>query len=137
MTTPTESIVIRPFREQDKNFILASWLRGLYYGGSWFSEIPKDVFMAYYHEHLERILKLSNTEIKIACLSSDNDVIIGYALFAKAQNALHWIHVKKNFRGIGVSKQLIPEDVRTATHANRVGLLLLKTRGWSFNPFIL
>jgi hypothetical protein len=138
MTTMTaESIIIRPFNvESDKSFILASWLRGLFYGGSWFSEIPKDVFMYNYHDFLENLLASSRTTVKIACLESDNDVIIGYAVFASQDNALHWVHIKKNFRKIGVAKKLIPESTKTATHANKVGMSIIKTLGWSFNPFL-
>ena len=44
-----ELVTIRDIESEDINFIYATWLRGLYYGESYFSLMPKDIFMAKYH----------------------------------------------------------------------------------------
>ena len=137
MTQNSESLVIRPFKEEDHNFILATWLPGLYHGGAWYSEVPKDIFMKKYHNYLEQLLKHPNTDIKISCLNSDNEIIIGYAVLAKLPQALHWIYVKNDFRKIGVANKLIPDDVKVATHVSKAGLVIMKKKGWIYNPFII
>ena len=137
MSPTSESLIIRPFKEEDKNFILATWLPGLYHGGAWYSEMPKDVFMKNYHGFLEQLLKHHNTEIKVSCLSSDHDVIIGYVVIAKDPLALHWVYVKNDFRKIGVASMLIPKDVKIATHVSKAGVVIMKKKGWIYNPFII
>jgi len=135
----TESLIVRDGKEEDKPFIFSSWLPSLYYGDSWFSHIPKDIFMKNYHDILEQIL--TRAIIKVACLKSDPDIIVGYAIFSFAQPAsrcLEWTYVKAAWRGIGVAKMLVPaSEINTVTHLNRVGVSILYNHpNIVFNPFI-
>ena len=137
----TESILIRDWKPEDKSFILASWLRGLYHGDSWFSLIqPRDAFFRNYHPVLENILANCNTTVKVACLKSDQDIIVGYAVFGfypPNYRCLHWVYVKKAFRAIGVAKTLVPvPEVNTVTHLTRTGVSILYNHPEiQFNPF--
>lgn len=130
-------ITIRDAKSSDKNFILATWLRGLYYGDSWFKDIPKNIFMEYYHRHLEDLILLPGVVIKVACLKEDEDVILGYAVtrFEQNQNILDWIFVKAAWRRIGIGKSLVPKDLTVVTHLTAVGKSL-KPSAVVFNPFI-
>jgi hypothetical protein len=132
-------VAIRDFMpEEDRNFILASWLKGLYYGDSWFHEIPKHIFMQNYHALLERVLSPGVASVKVACLKDDPDVILGYAVLNPAGTALHWVFVKNRWRGIGIAKSLIPPSVSVVTHLTKVGLSILKKHpGVHFNPFVI
>ena len=133
--TRNDLFVIRDFKPEDVNFIYASWLRGLYYGESWFSLINKDKFMNHYHKVINFILNDKPTKVKIACLKEDNDVILGYAVVAP--ETLHWVFVKKSFRGIGIAKDLVPNDIKTVTHLTKTGLSIMrKKHDIEFNPFI-
>ncbi len=78
--------------ESDKNFILATMLRGLFYGNSWFSEIDKGVFMCNYHRTLENLLAKDSTQVLIACLKEDPDVILGYSVLNPSEYVVHYIH---------------------------------------------
>lgn len=126
---------VRDGNSSDENFIFASWLRGLYYGNSWFREVNKDVFMDAYHRVIEFILKSTNTKVKVCCLKDDPEVILGYAVFG-ANDTLHWIFVKSIWRMRGVAKALVPAPVRRVTHLTKTGLTIMRRRpNVSFDPF--
>lgn len=128
-------VSIRNYVPEDRNFILATFLRGLYYGESWFSIIQKDAFMQHYHKVIEFILAKPETEIKVACLKDDPNVILGYSVFER--NRLHWIFVKKPWRNIGIARDLAPKEFDTVTHLTKVGLSIIKNRKVEFNPFVI
>lgn len=132
-------VTLRDWEEGDRNFVLATMLRGLYYGDTWFREIPKDIFMAKYHEILDRILKAPQVSVIVACLREDPDVILGYTILSPNSkgSTMHWVFVKSAWRNIGIAKMLTPKDLTTVTHLTKVGLTLLrKTAGVEFNPFL-
>jgi len=122
----------------DVNFIMATFLRGLYYGDSWFREIPKDIFMENYHAILERILSNPRTIIAVACLKEDQDVILGYSVYCNTFTGvnLHWVFVKNAWRGIGIGKSLVPSSTNVVTHLTKSGLgIIKKHKEIVFNPF--
>lgn len=135
----SDLVTIRGYREEDKNFILSTMLRGLYYGNTFFSEVPKDIFMANYHKVVEHILGSKAANIRVACLKDDLDVILGYSICREAVgSALDFVFVKSAWRNIGIAKSLIPQDVFAVTHITKVGSALLKSKlpKVHFNPFL-
>lgn len=127
-----EVITIRTFLAQDENFIFSTWLKGLYFGNPWFREIDKTAYLLTYRQAIKRILYYRKTAVKIACLKEDPEIIIGYAVFEGP--ALHWVHVKKEFRKMGVAKQLIPKTITTYTHLTKIAKII-KPKHIIFNPF--
>lgn len=132
----SDLVLIRDINDNDKNFIYASWLRGLYYGDSWFSLIPKSIFMGAYHGFIQLVLDRKNTVVKIACLKDDPDVILGYAVLTPSVKAINWVFVKKAWRTIGIAKQLVPSEFKVATHLTKVGLSIASKKDIIFNPFV-
>lgn len=128
-------VAIRDFLPGDKNFVFATWLRGLYYGDSWFREVKKDVFMDNYHRFIERLLETPGVQVKVACLKNDPEVILGYSVVSELAPVLHWVFVKTAWRGIGIAKSLVPEGVTTITHATKLGLSISKRKDLVFNPW--
>lgn len=127
---------VRDYIENDKNFIFATWLRGLYYGGVYFTEIPKDIFMREYHYFLDRIIEDPNIKIKVACLKDDPEVILGYSVLNSAETVLNWVFCKSAWRGIGLARALTPLTVASVSHLTKVGLSILRKRpNVVFNPF--
>ena len=129
-------ITTRPYNaEADKNFVYATWLRGLYYGDSWFSQIPKQIFMTQYQLVIDRIL--SRATVSVACLKDDPEIILGYSVHHPIENgnAVDWVFVKSSWRHIGVAKSLIPSNVVAVTHLTKVGRSI-KPANCDFNPFI-
>lgn len=137
MTTKSDLIALRPMVDSDKNFVLATMLRGLYYGNSWFSEIEKSVFMGNYHRTLERLLAKDTTQVLIACLKDDTDIILGYSVLTPTTNVAHYVHVKPSWRGIGIARSLVPDTTKYSTHTTSLGLSILKKKSIAFNPFLL
>lgn len=137
MTESKESpIVLRAYEDGDKAFIMATFLRGLYYGDSWYSTIPKNRFMECYHSFLESLLDSPGIDIKVACLPDDKDVIIGYSIYTNT--VLHWLYVKEKWRKLGVAKALLPNPLTAVTHLTDLGRKLLKKKeGVYFDPFLL
>jgi hypothetical protein len=136
MPNKEDLIAIRPYKEEDKNFILATFLRGVYYGDSWFSLIPKNIFMAHYHIFAENLIARPGVSIRIACLKEDPEVILGYSI--SKGDAIDWVFVKNAWRGIGIAKSLVPDGVKFVTHLTKSGLAIIKKHPEvQFNPFAL
>jgi len=133
----SDLIVIRDYTPEDKNFVLATWLRGLYYGDSVYSNMKKQTFMENYHTILETVINNSAIQIKVACLKEDSNVILGYAVLANAPQTIHWVFVKKFWRNIGLARDLVPKDTNTVTNLTKIGLSILKKKDWAFNPFLV
>ncbi len=131
----SDLITFRTFVPDDRNLILATFLRGLYYGESWFSLIDKNVFMNHYNKIVNAILDSPNIEIKIACLREDANTVLGYAIYSK--DALHWVFVKKQWRGIGLARDLVPATIKTVTHLTKLGVSILHKKSLAFNPFLI
>lgn len=129
---------IRDGAENDKNFVLATFLRGLYYGDSWFSEIPKDIFMDNYKKIASAMVNSPKVCLKIACLPDDPNVILGYSMLSDDHKVIFWIYVKAAWRKKGIGYSLFPNNsVTTANHLSSLGRGLIKKYNLIFNPFAL
>lgn len=136
MPEKSDSVVIRNMVSDDKNFILATWLKGLRYGNDWYGEIEPSVYFAVYHQIIEVILADKRVTVKVACLKDDPDVVLGYSVYSG--NRLDWLFVKRAWRNIGIAKSLIPKGITIVSHLTATGRSMLrKTKGVFFNPFSL
>lgn len=125
------AIQIRPGKAEDRAFILSTWLKGQVFGDAWFAAIDKEAYFTNYSKYIEAILLKS--DILVACLSEDEDVILGYSI--SSLQALHWVFVKKPWRGQGIAKSLVATDISVITSITKPGLAIAKKHGWSFNPW--
>lgn len=127
---------IRDMVDSDKNLILATFLRGLYYGESWFSMIPKQIFMDNYKHVAEALINKST--IKVASLKDDPNIILGYSILSNDYQTIHWCYVKSAWRKRGIAKSLLPQYPVYVTHLSQLGKILLpKFKDCQFNPFNL
>lgn len=127
---------VRDAKVNDINFILATFLRGLYYGDSWFTLIPKDIFMNNYKKVAERLIKSPATAVKVACLKEDPDVILGYSILSSDFQDIHWCYVKSAWRNKGIARSLVPAHAANITHLSALGKTLMpKLPTCVFNPF--
>lgn len=127
-------VATRGFHPDDTNFIFASWLKGLRYGNEWFNLIEADTYYANYHKIIEVILETPGVAVTVSCLKEDPSVILGYSVHSTT--CLHWVFVKKAWRGIGIAKSLVPPTVTTVSHITDAGRGILKKHPEvSFNPF--
>jgi hypothetical protein len=138
MSTKKDLITNRGYLPEDRSFILACWLRGVYYGNTFFSDIPKGIFMEHYHKVLERFLDNPKVTITVACLKDDPQVILGYSvtrLSSKGEQIMDWAFVKKAWRNIGIARSLTPSNLQVVSHQTKIGKAL-KPAGVVYNPFI-
>lgn len=133
---------LRAYKPEDHAFIMSTFLRGLYYGDSWFSQIDKNCFMSNYKHVVEALVRKAS--VIVACLIEDEDVILGYSIVSKDGKTLHWVFVKQGpskeetWRWKGIGKSLIPPNIDTVTHLTALGKSLMsKLPGVKFNPFAL
>lgn len=129
---------IRPAINDDRNFVLKSFLLGLYYGDSWFSKIPKKIFMDNYKKVALALVESNKNLVVIACLPEDPSVILGYSILSSDGSTVHWVYVKEKWRKHGIMTRLIPQNVTQITHLNQTGNAILKklNKEVIFNPFI-
>ena len=128
-------LTIRPPQADDVNFIMATWLRGVYYGCKWFGQMPKDLFMQGYHSLLIRLLSTAGIQVRVACLKDDPTVIIGYSVTGGQDSQLHWVFVKTGWRKLGVARSLVPDTVKSVSHLTKIGSAILKAHpAVVFNP---
>lgn len=136
----SDLVTIRDVVQGDVNFIMSTWLKGLLYGGDeYFRKIPKDVYFANHHKVLEQIISRPTTKIKVCCLKDSTDVILSYCVYSEAgeKSAVAWCFTKKDWRGIGLSKSLWPNNVFAVTNLTRVGESILRKYGKVvFNPYL-
>lgn len=124
---------VRALRPEDLQFIYSTWLRGLYYGNSYYKRIKKDVYFSKYKLVLRTLLEQRPLAVKVMCLNTDEDTILGYSV--SEGDTLHWVYVKEAWRKMGVGKRLVGDNITAYSHfTNMVKNLLPKT--WEFNPFL-
>jgi hypothetical protein len=141
MSDQKDLITVRPYDGKnvgEREFVLACWLRGVFYGDTFFSHMKKSIFMEHYHKVLERFIDNPGVDIQMAVLQDDPQVILGYSVArksAKGEQVLDWVFVKSAWRKIGIAKMLVPPDVVLVTHLTRLGRAL-KPEGVEWNPFV-
>lgn len=119
--------IIRLGRPEDRPLIYATWLRGLYYGNKYYKTIDQSAYFATYPKVLEHLL--NNSSVQVACLSSDPDVVLGYVVYKG--DTVHWIYVKRAWRGLGIAKSLFPPIVNIVSH-----LTDAINNKWRYIPFL-
>lgn len=130
-------VALRDITPSDRNFVFATWLRGLKYGNDFFNAIEAEVYYKVYNKYIEAVLARPQVTVKFACLRDDPEVVLGYAVYEGP--VLHWVFVKKAWRSIGIAKSLVPETITTVTHLTLAGKSILHKQryyGIVFNPFI-
>lgn len=118
----------------DRDFIYATWLRPFFYDNDYIGEIDRETYFEKYSKVIEFILKDSETQVTIACLKDDEEIILGYSV--SKRNMLHWVYVKKAWRELGIGKSLVPRGTDTVTHLTELGRMV-KPKDWKFDPFFV
>lgn len=123
-----ELMMLRPARETDMPFIMDTWLKTLRVSNDLFKQIDKDAYYSMYPKVISRLVSTNTTTI--CCLRDDDDVILGYS--CSNPTTLHWVFVKKQWRGNGIMKLLVNDDIKFISHITKQ----FKKQHRSFNPFI-
>jgi GNAT superfamily N-acetyltransferase len=118
-----------------QNMIYSKWLRSLRYSNDFFKLIDGDSYFSSYQKYIGLILSRPSTLVRLAVLTDDHDVVLGWAVVEGA--ILHYVHVHKDHRKQGIATSLVPKGVEVITHITRPGLSIWanKMPGVILNPF--
>lgn len=86
----------------------------------------------HYRTEMTRAIRrlCDHAEIRVACDPTDEDTIVGFVAFTGGE--LHYVYVKRDFRGLGIAKDLlkgVPITAYTFTTP-----LARPRKGWAFTP---
>ena len=117
------------------HFIYSKWLRSLRYGNDYFKLVDSDAYYNAYHRYIENILTNPETTVRLAVLTDDKDVILGFSV-ANA-STLHYVYVHKDQRRLGIGTKLLPPHIDSISHLTRTGLIIWASKyaHLKFNPF--
>lgn len=109
------SIHVRPAKPTDTAFIMDAWKRS-------FEGAPavRHADREHYRTEMERTIGrvCAGSTVLVACDSSDEDTLVGFASYSARPShhgvALHYIYVKRDFRGMGIAKRLLRDVPVTA-----------------------
>lgn len=134
------AVEIRDAGQDDLPFIFATWLRSYRHSSQFAKKISNDVYFAYHHAAIERILSRGGA-VKIASMIGDPNVILGYAVveMQEGKTVAHYVYVKKAFRKMGIASRLYkPENGDLFTHlTDDITWALVKYEGLIYNPYRL
>lgn len=121
--------------DQYKGIVFAKWIRSLHKGNDVFNLIQAGTMMKNYHAYLERLFQQPECEIRLAVLSDDRDVVLGFSVYRGA--VLDYVFVQSHARNKGIGFNLVPEAITHYTHTTRIGAHWGRHRynEWIFNPF--
>jgi GNAT superfamily N-acetyltransferase len=138
-SNPTYSIIAYPaakLPDTYRNMIFSKWLRSLRYGNDYYKLIDQEVYFTTYHIYIENLLSRPNAVVRLAALTEDQDVALGFSV--ARDNVLDYVHVQRDYRRTGIGTSLVPKGIDTITHLTKIGagLWSLKLPQAKFNPFI-
>lgn len=125
----------RDLPESCRNLVFSKWLRSLRHGNDYFRLTDSHAYFKAYDRYIAKILGEIDTAVRLAVLSDDHDVVLGFSV--SRANVLDYVHVHKDHRKMGIGTNLIPKGVDTITHVTRTGMSIWGSKypRWKFNPF--
>lgn len=116
--------------------IFSKWLRSLRYGNDLFRLIEPEGYYRTYNKVIANLLERPETMVRLAVLTDDPDVVLGFSV--SRNETLDYVYVNKDYRRLGVAKQLVPRSTKVVTHITKTALTIWgsKYKEWKFNPFV-
>ena len=130
-----------PAFDNYKALVLATWLRGLKHGNEFFDLADSKTYYTVYSKILLALFKRPECRVRLAVLTDDEDVAIGYSIYEG--KVLHFIFVRaggkkeESGRRQGIGTALFPPGMEVITHYTRIGKSIWKKnyKELKFNPF--
>lgn len=117
-------VTVRPYSEDlDAGIIYSTWPKGAYYGAVEPIEGPKKQWFKRFYTYVRK--RLDDSEIRIAALSEDPQVIIGYVVING--HTLEWAYVKEAFRLQGICRLLLlNREIKEIANVTKIGRFIAK-----------
>lgn len=123
--------------KQYEAMVFSRWLRSLRNGAPWFEHIDSEAFYKNYHSYIENLMQKPDSLIKLAILTEDPDVVLGFSV--SRENVLDYVHVQHEQRKQGIGSKLLPPMMTTMSHLTQLGMEIwqkrVKYKHLKFNPF--
>ncbi len=117
--------------------VYSKWLRSLRFGNPLFKAIDSNVYYNQYHHYIEILLCKPSSVTRLAVLSDDHDVALGFSV--SREDVLDFVHVHKDQRKQGIAKKLVPAKTTTFSHITLTAIDIWrknsKYKHLKFNPF--
>lgn len=142
-TTPndiqeTYSVLAYPAKDLPKqytNMVKSKWMRSLRYGNDYFKMVDSNQYYFAYQRYIDMLLQRHNAVIRLAVLSDDHDVVLGWSMIR--DDKLDYVWVDAMQRNKGIATALVPVPINTFTHMTKAALSIWtkKLSHAIFNPF--
>jgi len=109
-----------------RSMIYAKWLRSMRYGNEYAKLIEQTAYFKYAHDYITRLLDNPKTVIKLAVLTDDIDVVLGFSVIRG--KVLDYVYVHRDQRRLGIGASLVPDDIETFSNLTKVGLIVWKLK---------
>lgn len=118
-----------------RSYVYSKWLRSLKYQNDFFKLIAPEAYWEAYGHYITTLLAKPESMLRLAVLTEDPDVILGFAVFRGS--VLDYLYVHRHQRRLGVGAALMPHGIETITHLTKTGLVIWgnKYGHLKFNPF--
>jgi len=114
-------VIIRPYDPKtDAPLIYSTWRNALWYGDK--NNVDSDEFYAQATREIKKILETS--QVRIACLSDDHDLIVGYSVMTGSN--IEFVYVKLDYREKGIGALLVKGFTKISTPRTKIGWAIQK-----------
>ncbi len=117
------------------NLVKSRWIRNYRTQNDFMKMVHAPCYYSAYNVYISNILNRDSSIVRLAVLSEDNDVVLGFSIMAGSN--LHYVHVPKGYRRQGIGRLLVPEYIESFSHITRIGIQIWhkKFPRAKFNPF--
>lgn len=126
------SLAIRAATPADMGFVHHAWRASFFEA----SLAVRGADREHYRAEMERVVArlCKSGEVRVACDPKDADTVVAFAAFTRRGDVaeLHYIYVKKDFRGHGIARDLL-RDVKVTSYTFKTPAVR-PPKGWAFTP---
>lgn len=139
LDSPNSPVLVRRADADDAGMVFSYWLRDHYEHSAFASGIAKTTYMRLHHMLLERVIARSC--IWVACDAANPSIIFGF--ICTEGDTLHYVFVKRRFRGLGISKLLLAvglPDGAPAAFSHLTDAMVMLRKRWplaEYNPYLV
>lgn len=123
--------------EKYQAYVYSKWLKSFRYGAAFMKMVPSRQYYESYHKLIETLLNKPNSFTRIAVLSDDHDVFLGFSV--TRYYTLDYIYVHKDCREHGIATLLMPQNMKYVSHLTNTGSDIIRNnpnyKHLTYNPF--
>ena len=131
------SIITVPFEKLDpyRGAITARWRDTLKFGNDMMKLTKMSTYKRAYTKHIANILDQPSSEVRLAVLTEDHDVVLGFSV--SRGHVLDYVHVMHEYKRNGIGTRLVPKGITTVSHLTHIGLTIMakKYPEWEIDLF--